>query len=926
MLKRIGFVLAFLSVCSAAFSQTKSNTPIPKFISSLQSVRVRSGIQLPTSVIVYGDKSEITRKNAENLSKKTGFPLASDREVNNISISSKWSLLKAGWNLIVVGDSAQNSLTKTLSSMNPVNIVSSSKGSIFYVKNPFYIGYDAYVLRGEDDAGLLSVSNQFLLKLKPVSVKPEIAVWNTNLINDDADPTQYRNLIYPIELPASPSHGLSFYAMVNERAKQGLAVTAGLSKQPIQLQAKIGELKSSSGKKIPSQQIKVLYADYIKAARSGLREPDPLPDASSFVIPSGETRWLWLIVDATDVQPGIYRGFLTLTNPQAGILKKIPIAVNIYPITLAKKNDLPIYTTVWEHTLSTDSMIKKFHFDKTWKDYYDDLAEHGVNVIQIHPHDLSPIYAPAGKSFNEDRIREYVKYAFSHGFKYFLVQLCYNSKDYYGFAGNSKPGDPEWNAAYKKLVAEYVKFIKNDLKLDYSQWALYPVDEPGSEELRHNLIVAAKLAKEVDPNIKIWTDPGAYDSLRDSIDIFCPHIKTYGDPDSREWFDSLNKPLWIYTYNDYGVTRSHMDLNRAPDRMYRMMPWRAWNWNMKGYGIWAYQFWSGDPWSDEDGQDASFVYYDKKTYEPVTSINWEAYSEGVDDYKTLCKLKESSNFPGVAELLQQAPKVVEEPWRADAFRTKALKLLYSEYKAKNALNPIIKVLPNIPDFTTLAYNGNPIAKTSASTMAATTSGSLLISNLPTLTAVRTTIPIDMDGKLDDLGWVNAAVRGAKFSGFVVSGGQSLAKEQTEGYVVYDDANLYIAITAHLSGERPQDVGGTAKDSSVWEHDSFELFFDPTHDHMNYLQFAVDAAGGKYDGKNGNVEWNADWEAACSSDKTSWTAEIRVPWSSLGVYPTKGKILGSNFCNNSSFYHESSSWSCTFGPFDTPQKFGSIVLQ
>ena len=60
-------------------------------------------------------------------------------------------------------------------------------------------------------------------------------------------------------------------------------------------------------------------------------------------------------------------------------------------------------------------------------------------------------------------------------------------------------------------------------------------------------------------------------------------------------------------------------------------------------GFWTWSAWLGDSWNDEDitirKGDGGVIYEGPEG--PITSISWEAWSEGLDDYKYLTALKEA---------------------------------------------------------------------------------------------------------------------------------------------------------------------------------------------------------------------------------------------------------------------------------------------
>jgi len=80
-----------------------------------------------------------------------------------------------------------------------------------------------------------------------------------------------------------------------------------------------------------------------------------------------------------------------------------------------------------------------------------------------------------------------------------------------------------------------------------------------------------------------------------------------------------------------------------PSISMRMIPWTLGRHGIKGYTFWSVNYWASDPWT-ETTQNHSFMrgtllYPDPKTGEPVSSIRWELFREGLEDFETLRLLR-----------------------------------------------------------------------------------------------------------------------------------------------------------------------------------------------------------------------------------------------------------------------------------------------
>lgn len=138
----------------------------------------------------------------------------------------------------------------------------------------------------------------------------------------------------------------------------------------------------------------------------------------------------------------------------------------------------------------------------------------------------------------------------------------------------------------------------------------------------------------------------------------------------------------------------------------------------------------------------------------------------------------------------------------------------------------------------------------------------------------------IDGKLDDPCW-----KLGTWSGNFVQrqpNEDAAATEPTELKILYDDANVYVAIRAFdsqidglefIRGRRDEFTG-----------DIVGVTFDSYFDQRTAVQFNVTAGGSKIDGfmsEDGfDRSWNAVWDVRVAKEENAWTAEFRIPLSQL----------------------------------------------
>jgi hypothetical protein len=165
----------------------------------------------------------------------------------------------------------------------------------------------------------------------------------------------------------------------------------------------------------------------------------------------------------------------------------------------------------------------------------------------------------------------------------------------------------------------------------------------------------------------------------------------------------------------------------------------------------------------------------------------------------------------------------------------------------------------------------------------------------TLHAARATAPITLDGRLDEPDWQAAPVA----DGFLQRDpdqGQP-ATEPTELRLLFDDHALYVG--ARLHDDAPDlIVRQLSRRDALAEADTFTLYLDPHRDRRTGVVLQVSAAGVQrdaaiYDDNFEDDTWDAVWESAVSVDASSWTVEMRIPFSQLRFPTTPGHAWGVN---------------------------------
>ncbi len=154
---------------------------------------------------------------------------------------------------------------------------------------------------------------------------------------------------------------------------------------------------------------------------------------------------------------------------------------------------------------------------------------------------------------------------------------------------------------------------------------------------------------------------------------------------------------------------------------------------------------------------------------------------------------------------------------------------------------------------------------------------------------RINAPIIIDGDLSDAGWANAA-RIEHFVEYMQSNNGAPPVETT-ARIAYDSANVYIAFQSR--DPHPADIRAPFidRDKVTEDQDWVEVLIDARDEHRAAMGFRVNARGIQADSLSDDTTQNEDFspdyffESAAQRTPDGWTAELRIPLSTLR-YPAR----------------------------------------
>ena len=152
-------------------------------------------------------------------------------------------------------------------------------------------------------------------------------------------------------------------------------------------------------------------------------------------------------------------------------------------------------------------------------------------------------------------------------------------------------------------------------------------------------------------------------------------------------------------------------------------------------------------------------------------------------------------------------------------------------------------------------------------------------------AVRSELPVTLDGNLDEPAWQEAPVS----LGFVQRDPREgePSSEKTEFRILYTATTLYIGVICYDADAEGIRATDRRRDSKLENDDMISVVLDTFHDHRNGYLFRTNPLGAQYDalitdeGNSTNVNWDEKWDVATQITPAGWIAEFAIPFKACG---------------------------------------------
>jgi hypothetical protein len=156
--------------------------------------------------------------------------------------------------------------------------------------------------------------------------------------------------------------------------------------------------------------------------------------------------------------------------------------------------------------------------------------------------------------------------------------------------------------------------------------------------------------------------------------------------------------------------------------------------------------------------------------------------------------------------------------------------------------------------------------------------------LPPIPVHRISGPITVDGDLSDPGWRDAATIDQFWE--TQPGDNVAPKVQTKAFIAYDAKYLYIGIDARDPDPSKIRAPYVDRDQVIGTDDNIAVFLDTRNDRKTAVELRVNPRGIQGDANWNDATFTEDfspdyfYDTAARITNTGWTAEYRIPFSSL----------------------------------------------
>ncbi len=430
------------------------------------------------------------------------------------------------------------------------------------------------------------------------------------------------------------------------------------------------DLANSSGSTLSAEQFEYRFPSSVRVnkhtAKTPISEvegdipgwfPDPLDESSGMQFTGSRSLWgTWYV--PKDAAPGDYQGELIIRFENS--VRRLPVLLHVWNFTLPEKPSL--YVTNWLHIRHVESQYHVKRGSAAFWDVIDKIAQdmqaHRQNVIFTPLNLIKSLEQQDGRySFD---FREYDKWAeifLRHGFQVFEGSHLFHARNSYNIQRRSRNVQEEIEFDEHQLSTvdgqNYLRQLlralhKENGRLGIQERYIQHVDDEAPADHLQRYREVAEIVRATMPGVAIvdatMLPPAGLQGLMDiPVGVMGNSVV------QTRWEAGTKWGRWWYTasYPRGLVPNRFIDY---PLIKMRIIPWLSWRHGMSGYLHYAYNYWlSPTKMSvrldvDQSGAmppgDGFIVYPPTSNRDngPVSSLRWETFRDGLEDYEYLLLL------------------------------------------------------------------------------------------------------------------------------------------------------------------------------------------------------------------------------------------------------------------------------------------------
>ena len=441
-------------------------------------------------------------------------------------------------------------------------------------------------------------------------------------------------------------------------AFQGEYVTCALAAannggDPLRIQCRATDLFSVDRRRSAPAAAHVELREAVEVnLRGGGSARDALPALSPshhMTVPSGRNGVLWLTLDTHGMQPGLWTmGLRLFPLLKPKLARTVRLVVRVLP-AMMPQGPRP-YACVWAGYVPAEGI------DVNSPACVRDQKRHYVNVIMAglrHPEfgDRDVLIKDADFTKIEAAIRR-----FGAKGNHFVLAMHYaNWPAAYG-RGTCTPAQQKRFAHTVWRVRRF--FESKGLTTEDFSW--YAADEPWTMEHARLVAEFCTRLKAVDPAQRVFvTGPGNHAS-DEAFEMMLPHVSL--------WMPILHLPKdkmdRLKSRRGHGVRLFSYQISvkaTNPYWTYRMSAWQALRHGFEGIGVWNYSHVNGKSnWDETDGPGVDYaLIYEGPGGRPVPSVRWEAWRQGIQDFRYFEWVRQLAAGAGQSDLALRATRFAD---------------------------------------------------------------------------------------------------------------------------------------------------------------------------------------------------------------------------------------------------------------------------